>query len=827
MQVADNSQTATSATLGGKATRAVTMVEDASFFMMLSSNLYSNQRLAVVREILCNAWDAHIEAGTTDKPIYVTINEHRDLIIMDSGTGIHDDFIEVVYGTYGGSTKKNDTKTTGGFGLGSKSPWAYTESFRVTSEHNGVKTVYNMARTCIENDGKPGILPVVGNLPTDRSGLTVEFRLDEEDIDEIDEYIRAISKHGDMNVHYLNETDHATATMLDRLDMSHEPGSYNLDAEEWHYSYMGNHRIYVRYGAVIYPALRTPGTEKALEVIENFMDVVGYRRILVQAAPSTLALTPSREALSSQKMTENGIVDICVNLVDQIEKEILEQIPDQMEQLRVYISRYNYGEMFGQKVDFWSNIRRNVVQRYVRSRLGKDVRTKYHPIMWAEMNKGFYNHFKANYPREQARWLIKRNNEILNQKKSKHHQAQYLLAQKFSEQYLTKPIGKVLANLNLSAKSLMMVGIGRWHNDIRKDQFGYHLDKIHLVGAMIKKKRIFITTRTKEIARTIRDFHNDNVSSGRSEMVYKVSNKAGEKDAVIAVFSKAGYEVIDLTANHHWDTVGQEALRAKKKREIEKKAGIAVVAKTASANILFSLANAYDNNNKKVLIGSEVERCINPKYVTEKPLFYFEQNECKTNGKLGDFTYIDFLSFDERIHGIIVRNGIERNMAVKRGAIHGDVYFRDRFVAKVLSPEFTKYKSKLRKPDISYKHYVSSSDLKLLRLLGVTTPGYSKLVFNKELEKYIELLDSCYPQTMWHRGEITPEQADALTEVAKLRLEELPFIKRIKAIKSDRLIKRIGNSEQLLKFLTTMPERKSALKSLVLSALKTGKPSDE
>lgn len=827
MQVADNSQTATSATLGGKATRAVTMVEDASLFMMLSSNLYSNQRLAVVREILCNAWDAHIEAGTIDKPIYVTINENCDLIIMDSGTGIHDDFIEVVYGIYGGSTKKNDTKTTGGFGLGSKSPWAYTESFRVTSEHNGVKTVYNMARTCIENDGKPGILPVVGNLPTDRSGLTVEFRLDENDVDEIDEYIRAIAKHGDMNVRYLNERDHATPTMLERLGMSDEPGSYNLDAEEWHYSYMGNHRIYVRYGAVIYPALRTPGTEKALEVIENFMDVVGYRRILVQAAPSTLALTPSREALSSQKMTENGIVDICVNLVDQIEKEILEQIPDQMEQLRLYISKYDYREMFGNTVDFWSNIRNSVVQRYVRSKLGKDVRTKYYPILWAEMNKGFYNHFKANYPREQARFLIRENNAILNQKKSKYHQAQYLLAQEFSQQYLSKPIGKILAGLKLSAKSLMMVSVGRWNGNIHKNQFGYHLDKLHLVGDMVKRKRIFVTTRVKEITKTIRDYHNNNVSAGKTEMVYKVSNKAGEKDAVIAAFSKQGYEVIDLTANHHWDTVAQDIVDAKRKREAQKKFGVVVEVKAPSVNILFSLANAYNDSNKKVLIGSDVERCINPKHVTEKPLFYFEQNECKTNGKLGDFTYIDFLSLDERLNGIIVRNGIERNMAVKRGAIHGDVYFRDRFVAKVLSPEFAKYKSKLRKPDISYKHYVSSSDLKLLRLLGVTTPGYSKLVFNKELEKYIELLDSCYPQTMWHRGEITPEQADALTEVAKLRLEELPFIKRIKAIKSDRLINRIGNSEQLLKFLTTMPERKSALKSLVLSALKTGKPSDE
>lgn len=52
MQVADMTNKASAAVLGAKQTRAVSMVEDAGFLMMLSSNLYSNQLLAAVREPL-------------------------------------------------------------------------------------------------------------------------------------------------------------------------------------------------------------------------------------------------------------------------------------------------------------------------------------------------------------------------------------------------------------------------------------------------------------------------------------------------------------------------------------------------------------------------------------------------------------------------------------------------------------------------------------------------------------------------------------------------------------------------------------------------------
>lgn len=108
-----------SATLGAVAApQAVSITGDMSLIMMLTTNLYSNQMLAAIREPLCNAWDANIEAGTTDQPLVIRITKDGNLMIQDSGLGIPAEKMKDVYGVYGQSTKKDNDAVTGGFGLG-------------------------------------------------------------------------------------------------------------------------------------------------------------------------------------------------------------------------------------------------------------------------------------------------------------------------------------------------------------------------------------------------------------------------------------------------------------------------------------------------------------------------------------------------------------------------------------------------------------------------------------------------------------------------------------------------------------------------------------
>jgi hypothetical protein len=117
-------------------------------FQILSSTLYSNKIAAVIRELACNAADAHIAAGTTDRPFLVKLPDSwdRDFYIKDFGPGLtHKEVCdpqEGLYTTYFASTKSMSNDVTGAFGLGSKSPFAYTDQFTIQTARDGEKRTY-------------------------------------------------------------------------------------------------------------------------------------------------------------------------------------------------------------------------------------------------------------------------------------------------------------------------------------------------------------------------------------------------------------------------------------------------------------------------------------------------------------------------------------------------------------------------------------------------------------------------------------------------------------------------------------------------------------
>ena len=117
----------------------------AKAFKILSSNLYSNKIRAIIREISCNAADAHKMIGN-EQPFQVSLPSrlNEQFVVRDFGPGLsHDDVMEL-YTTYFASTKSDSNDYTGALGLGSKSPFAYCDTFGVTSWHQGVARTYSV-----------------------------------------------------------------------------------------------------------------------------------------------------------------------------------------------------------------------------------------------------------------------------------------------------------------------------------------------------------------------------------------------------------------------------------------------------------------------------------------------------------------------------------------------------------------------------------------------------------------------------------------------------------------------------------------------------------
>lgn len=114
-------------------------------FRILSDGLYSNKIRAIIREISCNAYDAHIAIGAPDVPFEVHLPNALEswFSVKDNGCGMSRDMVENTFTTFFESTKDESNDFVGALGLGSKSPFSYTDSFTVVTRYNGKKFSYN------------------------------------------------------------------------------------------------------------------------------------------------------------------------------------------------------------------------------------------------------------------------------------------------------------------------------------------------------------------------------------------------------------------------------------------------------------------------------------------------------------------------------------------------------------------------------------------------------------------------------------------------------------------------------------------------------------
>ena len=150
-------------------------------FQILSSGLYSNKIAAVIRELSCNAVDAHAMVNDSNKPIKVQLPTAKDpvLQISDEGPGLSHEQILSLYTTYFSSNKRESNNFIGGLGLGSKSPFAYTKVFTVASTQNGLKRVYACA---LSDDGSPTITKTAEVKTTRANGIDVSMPVQQKDI---------------------------------------------------------------------------------------------------------------------------------------------------------------------------------------------------------------------------------------------------------------------------------------------------------------------------------------------------------------------------------------------------------------------------------------------------------------------------------------------------------------------------------------------------------------------------------------------------------------------------------------------------------------------
>ena len=298
------------------------MAATAEAFQILSSNLYSNPKLAIIRELSTNAYDSHRDAGKDDEPFYLHLPTESEqfFCIRDFGTGIPEDLIYNIYVNYFTSTKSDREDQTGYFGLGSKTPFSLVDKYFVTSYSEGKKITYKMEK----KNGLPTVDKIseepIGNEPT---GLEIRFDLKNlpgweyrEWDREAREFFKGTSFLPDINT--LNEDP-----SFDWEAFAKDREFYSMDSIKIG-SCGYSPKITVNVAGVNFKVdiddLKARGDE-----IKSWFRSAGVEEINIMSGKSDVSLTPSREVLHYDDKTVeficNGVKKVIGEYYDKINQD--------------------------------------------------------------------------------------------------------------------------------------------------------------------------------------------------------------------------------------------------------------------------------------------------------------------------------------------------------------------------------------------------------------------------------------------------------------------------------------------------------------------------
>ncbi len=269
----------------------------AKAFNILSSGLYANKVRAIIRELSCNAVDSHAAAGKKDTPFDIhlpnAIEPHFS--IRDYGTGLSHEQVTNIYTTYFESTKTASNEFIGALGLGSKSPFSYTDNFTVTAIKDGKKGIYT---AFINEAGVPSIALMMTEDTDEPSGVEVKFSVnDRYDFDKFRQEARNVYKHFSLKP-VISGNDSFTFELVDYESKDIIPGVNT-------YKSAGYHSVAIM-GNIAYP-IEIPKSDDSLGDLRNLLSCglemhFGIGELDFQASREGLSYIPQTIAAIKSKL---------------------------------------------------------------------------------------------------------------------------------------------------------------------------------------------------------------------------------------------------------------------------------------------------------------------------------------------------------------------------------------------------------------------------------------------------------------------------------------------------------------------------------------------
>ena len=297
-------------------TAAFTIAASSKAFQILSNQLYTDKPRAILRELSTNALDAHIAAGKMDVPFEVQLPNtwESTLIVKDYGTGMSPEQITALYTTYFGSDKTHTNDLVGGLGLGSKSPFAYTDQFTAISRYDGIKYTY---AAFIGSANVPEISLISQEETDEENGFEVHVPVKAADIytfkstaARVFEFFPVMPKLNEQ----LDIQEHADPVLVINVD--------GINCE----LYTSQDETMIMQGPIGYPvdvsAIVDDLGYDARSKVRTFLQK-GWR---IMAPVGTFEITASREGLSYDKETIQRILKLTDDVLKQVKDKAVAKL---------------------------------------------------------------------------------------------------------------------------------------------------------------------------------------------------------------------------------------------------------------------------------------------------------------------------------------------------------------------------------------------------------------------------------------------------------------------------------------------------------------------
>jgi len=300
----------------------------ASAFDILSSKLYKNVPEAIVRELSTNASDAQVEAGNANKPFDVHLPTAFEpwFEIRDYGTGLTEEQVREVYTVYFCSTRSGSDDFTGAFGLGSKSPFAYTDAFTIASFVNGMEYTYSM----FKNEQSEPSCALLGKASTDQpNGIKIKIPVASHDRLSFDAAARKVYK-------WFKVRPNITTGPIEYEDeaFEYQGDGYGVVLADSHYG--GPPHVRVVMGQVCYDASGSAIADS--EFGRN-------ARVVLFANMGEVTIAASRETLQFDDRTIGAINARLAEVLRDVKRQANAKIDSTMSELDKVLARQKFADV--------------------------------------------------------------------------------------------------------------------------------------------------------------------------------------------------------------------------------------------------------------------------------------------------------------------------------------------------------------------------------------------------------------------------------------------------------------------------------------------------